>query len=52
MSLPKCINCEKVIEPMQLIEKYDVHFCSHECLATYEIKLKELAKVVDWDNCC
>ena len=47
-----CIICETKIDPEKLIEKHEVNFCSEECLAKYEEKLKELDKVIDWDKCC
>jgi len=47
-----CIICEAKIDLDKLIEKHEVHFCSPECLAKYEEKLKELDKVIDWDKCC
>jgi len=47
-----CIICETKIDPAKLIEKHEVQFCSEECLAKYEEKLKELDKVIDWDKCC
>jgi hypothetical protein len=50
--MPKCIICEKEIDPKQSIKKNEVEFCSENCLKQYDKKLKELEGVVDWDNCC
>jgi predicted nucleic acid-binding Zn ribbon protein len=52
MKQKKCIICEFKIEPSKTIEKYEVYFCSENCVEIYEIKLKELNGKIDWDKCC
>lgn len=52
MKQKKCIICEGKISINEVIEKYDVYFCSKNCVKTYEIKLKELNGKIDWDKCC
>jgi len=51
MNYKKCIVCDKDING-DIIKKHDVEFCSEKCVQDYEKKLKELSKVVNWDNCC
>lgn len=48
----KCVVCEKLVESEVIIAKHEVSFCSQTCLDKYEVKLEELSKVVNWDNCC
>ena len=50
--MAKCIICENETEEPKHIKKHEVDFCSEDCLKQYEEKLKDLEKVVDWDNCC
>lgn len=50
--MPICIICEKETSKESIINKYDVFFCSEQCLQQYEEKLKQLEQVTDWDNCC
>lgn len=50
--MKKCIVCEKEIIDTALFIKNEVFFCSEQCLADYEEKLKKLSEIVDWDNCC
>lgn len=48
-----CIFCGKKIEDeSQIINEYDVCFCSKRCLERYQDKLNELKEVVDLDDCC
>ena len=50
--MSKCITCEKKLDQESSIKKHEVEFCCEDCLKKYEEKLKDLEKIVDWDNCC
>ncbi|MBI5077273.1 hypothetical protein HZB94_02745 [Candidatus Falkowbacteria bacterium] len=52
MKIKKCIICEQKITNIELVEKYEVHFCSEKCVKLYEEKIEKLGTIINWDKCC